>query len=135
MSAGGQLLRYGAALSAGAVIGAGAVTQRFSNKDVESKSATKLNPEILKHGFPKTLSPGIRCYSNHCLEYDPQRRTPLWVAEHINASKLEAKDKEKAADRRQSKFKQDESLPSEIRVRVCQFFSGNFVFLCLYFDF
>ena len=111
-----QLFRYGAAISVGALLGGG-IAQNFTTApDSTAKVAKKLDPEILKHGHPKSFSPGIQCYSNHCLEYDPQRRTPLWVAEHINVNKLQPKDKDKVADRKHSKFRQDESLPIEIRV-------------------
>ena len=38
---------------------------------------------ILKYGAPQSLSPGTLYHENHVLEFDPIRKTPLWVAEHI----------------------------------------------------
>ena len=127
------LLRYGAAISVGAFLGGGIGHQMGARNQISEKdegerkkkgSSRLLNEHILKHGSPKTFSPGVQCYSNHCLEYDPQRRTPLWVAEHINRDKLKKNtdnnnnnnNNNSAANRKNSKFKQDENLPKEIRV-------------------
>ena len=43
----------------------------------------KIDERILKYGAPRSLAPATLCYANHCLGYDPQRRTPAWVSEHI----------------------------------------------------
>ncbi len=53
-----------------------------------SCATTPVHSEILRHGVPSPLGPGGPvCYSNHCLQYDPQRRAPLWVAEHLHRDK------------------------------------------------
>jgi DNA/RNA endonuclease G (NUC1) len=45
--------------------------------------------EILKYGEPVSLSPQRLYYANHVLEFDPQKRTPKWVAEHITRDHVE----------------------------------------------
>ena len=51
-------------------------------------ATTATHSSILKHGVPSPLGPsGPLCYSNHCLQFDSQRRTPIWVAEHLSKEK------------------------------------------------
>ena len=45
--------------------------------------------DILKYGEPTALVPQRLYYENHVLEFDPQRRTPKWVAEHITRQHVE----------------------------------------------
>ena len=42
-------------------------------------------------------------------------RTPIWVAEHIDRTKVEPVDPSQAANRKKSKFKPDMALAAEIR--------------------
>ena len=42
-------------------------------------------------------------------------RTPIWVAEHIDRSKVKPSDESRAANRKRSKFKPDMALAAEIR--------------------
>jgi hypothetical protein len=45
--------------------------------------------EILKYGQPAPLAPQTLYYDNHVLEFDPAKRTPKWVAEHITRNHVE----------------------------------------------
>ncbi len=43
----------------------------------------------MRHGAPESLVPDQHiCYSNHCLQFDARRRTPIWVAEHLSREKI-----------------------------------------------
>ena len=105
MSLGASSLRVLAAFGAGGLSGV-AATDLYSRKNP--------HPEVLKYGPPTPLAPGVQCRANHCLQYDPQRRTPLWVAEHINRRKVQQPE-ETAANRRNSKFLPDPRLSPEVR--------------------
>ena len=45
--------------------------------------------EILKYGRPTSFASDPLFYDNHVLEFDPQRKTPKWVAEHITRQHVE----------------------------------------------
>lgn len=60
--------------------------------------------EILKYGEP-VRPPPLIYYSNHVLSFDSQRRTPVWVAEHLTKSSVEGN-----ANRRRSKFQRDPEI-------------------------
>lgn len=60
--------------------------------------------EIMKYGIPET-GHMIRYYSNHVLVYDQQRRTPIWVAEHLTPDNLKG-----AANRKHAMFCPDPGI-------------------------
>lgn len=68
---------------------------------------------ILKYGAPQSLSPGTLYHENHVLEFDPIRKTPLWVAEHITQHHVNPEIPQ--ANRKKSKFLADLRLEKEIR--------------------
>ncbi|XP_035664914.1 nuclease EXOG, mitochondrial-like [Branchiostoma floridae] len=73
-------------------------------KPVPVDPLVKRGAEILKYGVPER-GPAVHYLHNHVLAYDQARRTPLWVAEHINSQHLQG-----PANRKHSKFKPDPSV-------------------------
>ena len=68
---------------------------------------------ILKYGVPQSLSPGILYNENHVLEFDPIRKTPIWVAEHITQQHVSPEIP--IANRKKSKFAPDNRVDEIIR--------------------
>ena len=68
---------------------------------------------ILKYGAPQSLSPGILYNENHVLEFDPIRKTPIWVAEHITQHHVNPESP--TANRKKSKFAPDNRVDESIR--------------------
>ena len=68
---------------------------------------------ILKYGAPQSLSPGTLYHENHVLEFDPIRKTPLWVAEHITQQHVSPEIPQ--ANRKKSKFLADLRIETEAR--------------------
>jgi len=62
---------------------------------------------ILKYGIPSCGVSQILEYENHILEYDPSRKVPKWVAEHISQDKAFGSQ----ANRKLSKFDKDPQVP------------------------
>ncbi len=102
----------GAAFAGGTIVGGGRGRSEAATSDSDSNAnASRVTNDdlILKHGVPAPMGPtGPLCYENHCLQYDPQRKVPLWVAEHLTRDK--AHPDTPGADRRRSKFKPDARL-------------------------
>ncbi|XP_066301396.1 nuclease EXOG, mitochondrial-like [Branchiostoma lanceolatum] len=73
-------------------------------KPVPVDPKIKRASDILKYGVPDR-GPAVRYYQNHVLSYDQARRTPLWVAEHINSQHIQG-----PANRKHSKFRPDPSV-------------------------
>ena len=87
-----KLLGVASASFVGGAIAGGEAWNRRKGQQREEDSAkvvaTPNHSLILRHGVPSPLGPqGPICYSNHCLQFDPQRRTPVWVAEHLHREK------------------------------------------------
>ena len=78
-----------------------------------------LNPKIeraqtiLKYGIPQSLSPGVFYHENHVLEFDPIKKTPIWVAEHITQQHVNPE--KPLANRKKSKFRPDNRVDENIR--------------------
>ena len=68
---------------------------------------------ILKYGVPQSLSAGILYHENHVLEFDPIRKTPLWVAEHITQHHVNPEIP--LANRKMSRFRPDHRIEKESR--------------------
>ena len=69
--------------------------------------------DILKYGAPVSLSPGTLYHENHVLEFDPIRKTPLWVAEHITQQHVNPEIP--LANRKKSRFLPDLRIEKEMR--------------------
>eukprot|EP00088_Acartia_fossae_P055333 TRINITY_DN641_c0_g1_i3.p1 TRINITY_DN641_c0_g1~~TRINITY_DN641_c0_g1_i3.p1 ORF type:complete len:441 (-),score=100.24 TRINITY_DN641_c0_g1_i3:69-1391(-) len=76
------------------------------NEEVASSLPPKTS-SILKYGTPSFGVNTIMKYENHVLEYDPVRKVPKWVAEHISEKKAFGSE----ANRKMSKFDRDPSIP------------------------
>ena len=68
---------------------------------------------ILKYGVPQSLSPGTLYHENHVLQFDPIRKTPLWVAEHITQHHVNPEIP--LANRKKSRFRTDLRIEKEGR--------------------
>ena len=78
---------------------------------------------ILKYGIPQSLSPGILYHENHVLEFDPIRKTPIWVAEHITRDHVDPKNP--TANRKLSKFLSDERIDETVRTSNKDFWDSG----------
>ena len=67
---------------------------------------------ILKYGVPESLSPGVLHNENHILEFDPVKKTPIWVAEHITKDHVAPEGP--TANRKKSKFRPDDRVPENL---------------------
>jgi len=79
------------------------ITSTEKNDDV---SNSKTN-SILKYGIPSCGLSHILHYQNHILEYDPSKKVPKWVAEHISQDKAFGSQ----ANRKVAKFDPDPQVP------------------------
>lgn len=78
--------------------------------------------EILPFGFPGPVSDLV--YRNaYVTSFNRRDRNPNWVAEHLTAAKLKRGDD---VDRQKSTFKEDDSLPSQFRAKLNDYFRSGF---------
>ena len=99
----------------------GVIGPRISKDDLRDNEVhiEELNPKIqraqsiMKYGMPQSLSPGVLYHENHVLEFDPIRKTPIWVAEHI--TKRHVQPEKPSANRKKSKFLADKRIAEVVR--------------------
>ena len=60
---------------------------------------------------------------NHVLEFDPIRKTPIWVAEHITREHVDPKNP--TANRKLSKFLSDERIDETVRASNKDFWDSG----------
>lgn len=78
--------------------------------------------EILPFGFPGPVSDVV--YRNaYVTSFNRRDRNPNWVAEHLTAAKLKRGDD---VDRQKSTFKEDDSIPSQFRAKLADYFRSGF---------
>ena len=68
----------------------------------------KIEKDVMKYGYPDVAM--LRYRTDYVLSYDGRTRTVHWVCEHLNADKLRGE-----ANRKKSRFKEDDSIPVEFR--------------------
>ena len=76
MASSTKILRALGAFGTGALLGGGSVAAVLRT-DADRSGAEPEEPKhptVLKYGAPVSLTSGVYCYSNHCLEFDPSRR-------------------------------------------------------------
>lgn len=108
-----QILISGFSLAVGAALGAGVTNWRLHNKCgseslypiVQAASEVSLPPAsgITRFGLPGFTQ--LKNRQSHMLSYDPRLRGPAWVLEQLNGERIHG-----TADRRNSDFKEDESV-------------------------
>jgi len=76
---------------------------------------------ILKYGVPSSAVPTLLQYDNHVLEYDPARRVPKWVAEHVSKSKAYGE----TANRKLANFVQDPQIPIQFSAQNTDFWGSG----------
>ncbi|XP_014666655.1 PREDICTED: nuclease EXOG, mitochondrial-like [Priapulus caudatus] len=72
----------------------------------DEQAVRQRGSEILKYGIPDR-GPMVSYYANHVLSYDQAKRTPLWVAEHIQPHHVKG-----SADRKRTNFNPDPAVPT-----------------------
>lgn len=99
-------------LATGILIGAGlkGLYDEYGVSLVVAKTHLPSTNMIEKYGIPNNLA--TLHYSNHILQYDFQKRIPLWVSEHITKDTSFG-----SADRQQCNFKPDNNIPEKFRSR------------------
>jgi len=73
-----------------------------------AKETSGSRDRILKYGVPSPGIPTLLEYENHVLEYDPARKVPKWVAEHVSQNKAFGE----VANRKLAKFDADPVIPA-----------------------
>ncbi|KAK6202273.1 mitochondrial nuclease [Scheffersomyces amazonensis] len=95
-----------------------------SNK-VSSSSfdASLIRPQdFFKYGFPGPIH-DLETRSEFVSCYDRATRNPYWVVEHITKDSIQ---KNKDVDRKNSVFKEDESIPLKFRNRLRDYFRSGY---------
>ncbi|NP_001090384.1 nuclease EXOG, mitochondrial [Xenopus laevis] len=93
----------GAAASSASCV---AALQLYDKREPElAPVAPEEKDPLEEYGFPLTGTEA-RQYINHALAYDPAKRTPKWVIEHLSRTKTVG-----SADRKHCKFKPDPNIP------------------------
>ncbi|OCT75467.1 hypothetical protein XELAEV_18030646mg [Xenopus laevis] len=93
----------GAAASSASCV---AALQLYDKREPELAPVAPVQKDPLEeYGFPLTGTEA-RQYINHALAYDPAKRTPKWVIEHLSRTKTVG-----SADRKHCKFKPDPNIP------------------------
>ncbi|KAF9557691.1 hypothetical protein CPC08DRAFT_819754 [Agrocybe pediades] len=82
-------------------------------------------PLALKYGNPGPVS-DVLVRKAYVAGYDRRLRHPAWTAEHLTRSSVSKPAGESGGDRQNSKFIEDESLPSPFRARLQDYFRSGY---------
>ncbi|KAF9532418.1 hypothetical protein CPB83DRAFT_847820 [Crepidotus variabilis] len=89
-------------------------------------SVTSNLPPALKHGHPGPVS-DVLIRKAYAAGYDRRLRHPSWTAEHLTKASLSKPGGGKSSgDRSNSKFMEDESLPSMFRAKLQDYFRSGY---------
>ncbi|GAO50868.1 hypothetical protein SAICODRAFT_91567 [Saitoella complicata NRRL Y-17804] len=90
--------------------------------DVPPTAPAPVNPSgFLAFGFPGPVcDQAVR--TGFISSYDRRMRNPAWVAEHITKESLA----QRGGDRKNSAFKEDESIPEKFRARLQDYFRSGY---------
>ncbi|PPQ64686.1 hypothetical protein CVT26_002776 [Gymnopilus dilepis] len=94
-------------------------------KDLSVTSVTQTLPLALKYGNPGPIT-DILIRKAYVSGYDRRLRHPAWTAEHLTRASLGKAIGEAAADRQNSKFVEDVSLPAVFRARLQDYFRSGY---------
>ncbi|PPQ63189.1 hypothetical protein CVT24_005734 [Panaeolus cyanescens] len=86
--------------------------------------ASSLHP-VLKYGNPGPI-PDTLIRKAYVAAYDRRLRHPSWTAEHLTKASLTRPGSEPSGDRANSKFVEDESVPSQFRARLQDYFKSGY---------
>jgi DNA/RNA endonuclease G (NUC1) len=78
-----------------------------------------IEQDVMKYGYPDTAM--LRFRTGYVLSYDGRTRTAHWVCEHLNADKIKGD-----ASRRKSRFKEDPTIPVELRATLEDYKGSGF---------
>ncbi|CAA7267993.1 unnamed protein product [Cyclocybe aegerita] len=83
-------------------------------------------PLALKHGHPGPIS-DLLVRKAYVAAYDRRLRHPAWTAEHLTRASLARNPcSEPSGDRSNSKFMEDESIPSMFRAKLQDYFRSGY---------
>ncbi|KAJ3501754.1 hypothetical protein NLJ89_g9196 [Agrocybe chaxingu] len=82
-------------------------------------------PLALKHGHPGPIS-DLLVRKAYVAAYDRRLRHPAWTAEHLTRASLARNPGELSGDRSNSKFMEDESIPSLFRSTLQDYFKSGY---------
>ncbi|KAF8197399.1 hypothetical protein BJ912DRAFT_922851 [Pholiota molesta] len=88
-------------------------------------SITANLPAVLKYGNPGPIADSL-VRKAYVAGYDRRLRHPSWTAEHLTRASLTKPPGEPSGDRANSKFVEDESLPSHFRARLQDYFRSGY---------
>ncbi|KAF8163078.1 hypothetical protein B0H34DRAFT_650696 [Crassisporium funariophilum] len=96
----------------------------------KAKISTELTVEsnqmpVLKYGNPGPIADTLNRKA-YVAAYDRRLRHPAWTAEHLTRASLTRSPSAPSADRSNSKFVEDESLPSPFRARLQDYFRSGY---------
>ena len=126
-------VRHPGTLVFGMVVGAGAreIYSNYQVNEVEAKANDNNNNNnnnnnnyhhnnvLHKYGSPRHLV--TLTYSNHQLQYDFQKRIPLWVGEHLTKSSFHG-----PANRQNCQFHADNNVPEQFRSRNVDYLNSGY---------
>lgn len=98
---------------------------KSNNSGVSNKTnPTAVNPaEFFKYGFPGPVH-DMATHQEFVSVFDRQTRNPYYVVEHITPESL--KRNGDSGDRKNSVFKEDESIPDKFRARLRDYFRSGY---------
>ncbi|KAF9052772.1 hypothetical protein BJ165DRAFT_1442701 [Panaeolus papilionaceus] len=148
----GSAIVHAAVFTAGAVLGGGIATVITNKKHQKAVSAvppttpapviglntstkapqistdltvaSSLHP-VLKHGNPGPIADTL-IRKAYVAAYDRRLRHPSWTAEHLTKASLTRPASEPSGDRSNSKFVEDESVPSQFRAKLQDYFKSGY---------
>lgn len=92
--------------------------------DVNASNTSDINPAaFFKYGFPGPVH-DMSTHAEFLTVYDRQTRNPYYVVEHITPQSI-AKNGSNG-DRKNSVFKEDESIPEKFRARLRDYFRSGY---------
>jgi endonuclease G len=96
-----------------------------NNNNVTTNSNNNIvNPgEFFKYGFPGPIH-DMATHKEFISVFDRQTRNPYYVIEHITPESIKRQDDN--ADRKNSVFKEDESIPDKFRARLKDYFRSGY---------
>lgn len=95
-----------------------------SSTDIASASQTLINPsEFFKYGFPGPVH-DMATHQEFVSVFDRKTRNPYYVVEHITPESI--KKSASNGDRKNSVFKEDESIPDKFRARLKDYFRSGY---------
>lgn len=102
----------------------GVPSGKGSSNNTTTNTGNEINPsEFFKYGFPGPVH-DMATHQEFVSVYDRQTKNPYYVVEHITPNSISKKIDN--GDRKNSVFKEDESIPDKFRARLKDYFRSGY---------